>query len=593
MLKRPPKAAFLVLTFAFTTACEVDDDSGTSAGASVGGAESVAPDPNGGPDEASGGRPGRGEQAVGGAPSGGSAWSDESGSPAADAGFAGPVGGEPSAAAGGGAPPPSTNIGFSGSQDFGSFRRQVEAGSVPSPDTYDEQGFFAEHHTPLPPADCGERVCAHAMLGTLGNLLTGENCTILQIGLNSPIVADPDNRPPLNLSVVVDVSGSMSAEGRLDFVRLGLEQMVNALSDTDEIALVTYSNEARVLFPMAPVRGNRNTLDTLISGLQPDGSTNLYDGLEKGYREAFEHYDSGRQNRVILLSDGEPTAGNTDVDAILDMSGRYNGDGVGITSVGLGSGFNYTLMKGIADQGDGNFYFVENADAVQEVFTEEISYFTVPVAFDLEVRVRGGADFAYRRAFGATRWTDDADQGGGGLELPSVFLAHRVSHADQTPGGGRRGGGSALLIELMPKEGAAERDIADVATVEFRFREPGTNRVVERIVPVRLAFPRAVVEARGHFDNPIVMKSFVMLNIYTTFDMAVSLVHGDRAPDAALALLRRVIAAVRDYLDGQEAPDQDIESDLALLVALADLVAQAGSPEPAPESIPEDPWPCD
>lgn len=592
MLKRPPKSALLVLTLALTTACEVDDGADSKA-SGPGENASTQPDAGEGPgpvrdewdewdDEANGfggSSGGEWEAPAGGEPSalGGSP------SPGSDAGVA----------AGGDAPPPSTNIGFSGSQDFGSFRRQVEAGSVPSPDTYDEQGFFAEHHTPLPPADCGERVCAHAMLGTMGNLLTGENCTILQIGLNSPIVADPNNRPPLNLSVVVDVSGSMSAEGRLNFVRLGLEQMVNALSDTDEIALVTYSDEARVLFPMAPVRGNRNTLDALISGLQPDGSTNLYDGLEQGYLEAFENYDSGRQNRVILLSDGEPTAGNTDVDAILDMSGRYNGDGVGITSVGLGSGFNYALMKGIADQGDGNFYFVENANAVQEVFTEEISYFTVPVAFDLEVRVRGGADFEYRRAFGATRWADHEDGQGGGLALPSVFLAHRVSHADQTPGGGRRGGGSALLVELMPKPGAAERDITDVATVEFRFREPGTNRIVERIVPVRLAFPRAVVEARGHFENPIVMKSFVMLNIYTALDLAVSLVHRERALDPAIGLLRRVSAAVRDYLDGLEEVDEDIASDLELLDALAALVAGLGAPEPPPEAIPDDPWPHD
>jgi hypothetical protein len=84
-----------------------------------------------------------------------------------------------------------------------------------------------------------------------------------------------------------------------------------------------------------------------------------------------------------------------------------------------------------------------------------------------------------------------------------------------------------------------------------------------------------------------------VLNIYTTLDLAVSLVHRERALDPAIGLLRRVSAAVRDYLDGLEEVDEDIASDLELLDALAALVAGLGAPEPPPEAIPDDPWPHD
>jgi Ca-activated chloride channel family protein len=435
------------------------------------------------------------------------------------------------------------------------------------------------------------------MLGVMGNLMNGNNCTMLQLGLNSPIVASPDQRPPLTVAVVVDVSGSMNAEGKIQFVRQGLGQLVNALNDDDRVALITYSDAARVAFPMADVRGRRNDLQRIVGNLQADGGTNLYDGLERGYQEVFDHYDSGRQNRVIFLSDGEPTIGNTDPETIMGMSRGYNSDGVGITSIGLGTSFNYALMRGIAEQGDGNFYFLEDAGAVEEVFTQEIAYFTVPVAFDLHLEVTAGSDYRILRAQGSSFW--EATPEGGRLEVPSVFLAHRVSHDDQTPSGGRRGGGSALLLELMPRVDAPddrETPLARVAHVDVSFREPGTNEIVRDTVDVTYPDAPWILRPEGFFDNAIVTKSFVMLNIFVTLQMACDLFHVDRDPAGAFQLLRRVIAAARDYEDSANdgAGDEDIRADIELMERLAQVIVNnSRQPEPEPEEMPEDPWPAD
>jgi Ca-activated chloride channel family protein len=276
---------------------------------------------------------------------------------------------------------PNTNIALGGSQDFGFFRAQLDDGTVPALGSFDAAGFFAEHHTQLPPPDCGNRVCLQAMLGVMSNLLNGNNCTMLQLGLNSPIAADASNRPPLTLAVVVDTSGSMADENKLDFVVEGLDLLIDGLGDEDQFALVTYESNAGVEVPMAGVGGNRVVIRRAIEALGASGSTNLYDGLELGYREVFANYDSARQNRVILLSDGNPTAGITGESEILRMSRNYNSEGVGLTAIGLGTDFNVELMRDLALQADGNYYFLENAGAVSEVFDEELSYFTVPVAF--------------------------------------------------------------------------------------------------------------------------------------------------------------------------------------------------------------------
>jgi Ca-activated chloride channel family protein len=485
-----------------------------------------------------------------------------------------------------------TNVSLGGAQDFGYYRSQLAAGIIPALGDYDAAGFFAEHHTALPEPDCGERVCLQAMLGVLGNLMNGQNCTMLQLGLNSPIAADASERPPLNLAVVVDVSGSMNTGGKIDFVREGLGLLVDGLRDTDQVAIVTYSDGAEVLFPLQEVSLQRAQLRTIVQGLVADGSTNLYGGLELGYQELVSGYDSGRQNRMILLSDGVPTAGITGVESIMDMSRGYNSDGMGLTTVGLGTDFNGVLMRGLAEQGDGNTYFLENAGAVSEVFTEELSYFTVPVAFDLTLELTTGEHYELRRAHGSSFWKDTS--AGGTLEVPSVFLAHRESDEDVTDAGGRRGGGSALMIELAP---AAEEidgvDDAVVANVEVSFREPGTNELVTDAI--ELHFPGApwATPARGFFDSPdlsIIQKSFVMLNIYVAFEETSRLFYGNQGAEA-LELLEHVIDGVEDF--NAEVQDVDIEYDLEMLHDLRDLVAAQGIVLPTDFVEQQDPWPAD
>jgi Ca-activated chloride channel family protein len=484
-----------------------------------------------------------------------------------------------------------SNVNLGGAQDFGYFRRLLDSNIVPDPDVIDEAGFFAEHHTPLPEPSCGERVCVQAMLGVMGNLINGSNCSMLQIGLNSPIVANPDLRPPLSLSVVVDTSGSMEAAGKMDFVIQGLRRMVNELSDADRIALVRYSSDAEVLVPMGDVGRRRNELQSAIEGLRADGSTNLWGGLELGYGESLGAFDSGRQNRVLLLSDGQPTAGITDTAEILRRSRAYNSDGIGITSIGLGTDFNLELMRGLAEQGDGNFYFVEDAGAVEEVFTEELSYFTVPIAYDLELDVRAGRDFEFRSSHGSSFF--EAEAWGGHLSIPSVFIAHRDSHEDMTEEGGRRGGGSALLVELMPNPSSTS-DESEVATVDVSYRVPGEDRIATDSIAVRYPYPASTLLDRGFFDDDIVTKSFVMLNILVGIEESCTRFHlGDG--DGAVAMLRRLIAAARDYEDSANGGmgDADIRSDIELMQQLADVEIANGALDPPNPPIPEDPWPRD
>jgi Ca-activated chloride channel family protein len=277
----------------------------------------------------------------------------------------------------------------------------------------------------------------------------------------------------------------------------------------------------------------------------------------------------------------------------LALSKAFNSDGIGITSIGLGTSFNIELMRGLAEQADGNFYFVEDAAAVEEVFGQELEYFTMPVAFDLSLKVRAGRDFGLLRSYGSRFFETNAENGS--LEVPSVFLAHRQAHDDVTPDGGRRGGGSALLVELMPKATQEpEPASSEVAIVDLEFREPGTNRIVSDSVRVELPGSAWFLPEGGFFQNTIVEKSFVMLNVFVTLESATALARAGQGEDA-IAVLRRVIAAAADYEDGahEGAGDADVESDIALMEQLIDVIRATGAPEPGQVEIPENPWPRD
>jgi Ca-activated chloride channel homolog len=493
-------------------------------------------------------------------------------------------------------PTGNTNVSLGGAQDFGYFRRLLTSNRVPETKDFDAAGFFAEHHTKLPPPSCGRRVCLQSMMAVMSNLSNGSSCTMLQLGLNSNLVADPNMRPPLNLAISVDVSGSMNTGGKIDFVRSGLEQLVDGMRDIDKLALVTYSDSARLVYPMAEVGLRRAELRTMIRSLVANGGTALHDGLKLAFEEGLKNKDGARQNRVLLLSDGQPTIGITNTDAILAMSKGYNSEGVGLTTIGVGTDFNPVLMRGLSQQADGNFYFLENAAAVNEVFADELSYFTVPVVYDLKLELTAGAQYNFGRAYGSSFWKDNGLLGGR-IEVPSVFLAHRKSHADQTPQGGRRGGGSALLVELMPKrsmDDGSGLQKADVAAVKVSFRDPTTNLMVTDEVLVDYPHAPWTIPERGFFqsaDVPVVQKSFVMMNIYTAIEDASRNFHiGDRR--MILANLKRLREAVVDY--NEEIADQDIVADIALLDDLMRVLRANGVTDPAEAPPPRpNPWPAD
>lgn len=463
------------------------------------------------------------------------------------------------------------NIGVGGGQDFAAFRNALDNDLIPSPDSLDATGFFAEHYNALPYPSCDGRFCLHAMLSVSPDLARGGTWTLLQLGMNSSIDPASVEKPPLNLVVVIDRSGSMAAEDKLSFVQQGVSLLIDELKTEDTLTVIAFDSQVQTLFgPMRMGDADRAELKRKVNALYPGGSTNIYDALKRGYDAALVGADEQHQSRVIFLTDGLPTTGITDAAAIQTMSAGYNERYLGLTTIGVGLDAGLRLLRALSEQGAGNFYFIEKPEAAREVFTQELAFFVAPIAYDVDLSFDAGAPYAVAALHGTSLWRKTLT--GGSVHVPSVFLVSRTSTdpGDPSTGGGRRGGGSAIIAELKPN-GIEALAGHEVARAKLRYRLPGSQIFSSQEVPVTYGDRPGVCGEAGSFSHIEIQKNTWILGFYIAFrDATAMAARGDRL--GARRLLETFQARVEPRLEG--VTDEDLQDDLVILAKYIALLSR-------------------
>ncbi|MDX1904799.1 MAG: VWA domain-containing protein [Thermonemataceae bacterium] len=195
-------------------------------------------------------------------------------------------------------------------------------------------------------------------------------------------------RTPLNVSVVIDQSGSMEEEGKLDFAIKAAEMAIDNLSSQDYLSLVTYESGVRVLHTSQKV-DNKENLKAIVRRLRPEGSTFLSGGMRKGYSQVKSTFQSQFINRVLLFSDGLANQGVTDSDALQKIaSDYYQEEKIALSTFGLGLGFNEDLMTNLAEYGHGNYYYIDKAQKIPDIFRQEMKGLLSVVAQKAKLRIQ-------------------------------------------------------------------------------------------------------------------------------------------------------------------------------------------------------------
>ena len=263
-------------------------------------------------------------------------------------------------------------------------RRYLRDGHLPPSEAVRVEEFvntFDYNYTP--PSD--ETFAIH-IEGAPSKFGEGKRLQLLRIGIQGYIVPDRD-RKDAKLTFVIDVSGSMNRENRLELVKKTLTLLVDQLRPTDEIGIVIYGSTARVVLPHTR-NVNREHILAAIHSLSPGGATNAEEGLRLGYQLALQNFGPDYINRVILCSDGVANVGQTGPDAILTEIGNYVKDGILLTTVGFGMGnYNDILMEQLANKGNGSYAYVDTLKEAERVFVENLTGTLQVIAKDAKVQV--------------------------------------------------------------------------------------------------------------------------------------------------------------------------------------------------------------
>ena len=346
--------------------------------------------------------------------------------------------------------------------DTGSYtimRRYVTDGNLPPEDAVRVEEFvnYFDQDYAYPPA--GQAFAIHTDSAPFPFAET-ERYRMLRVGIQGYAVP-PEERKDVSLTFVIDVSGSMDRENRLELVKRSLELLVEQLRSTDSVSIVVYGSESRVVLEPTSGAETRAILEA-IHALRPEGATNAEAGLRLAYKQAIQAFKPGQINRVILCSDGVANVGNTGAESIWEAIKGYASEGVTLTTIGFGMGnYNDVLMEQLADNGDGFYAYVDTLREAERLFVENLTSTLQAIAREAKVQVDLNPEVVarYRLIGFENRAIADEDFRDDTVDAGEIGAGHNVT----------------ALYEVKLHPDAAGR----IATVYLRWEDPDTREVTE------------------------------------------------------------------------------------------------------------------
>jgi Ca-activated chloride channel homolog len=260
--------------------------------------------------------------------------------------------------------------------------------------------------------------------------------------------APGDERPPATVQVVLDRSGSMEDGDRLGAARSALKALVDRLDPRDAFGLVVFDDEVDVVVPAGPV-ADKPAIRAAIDAVWARGSTNLSAGLLRGLQEARRVRGAGGAT-VLLISDGMANAGVTDPERLEAVAAGAHGAGVVTSTVGIGLGYDETLLAAVARGGQGNHVFAEEADAAGAAVAGEVDGLLAKAVQAASLLVRPTSDVQTVTLFN---------------DLPS----HGVEGGVMVELGDLWAGEQRRLLLGLGVPAMAALGLAQVATLELRY----------------------------------------------------------------------------------------------------------------------------
>ncbi len=350
-----------------------------------------------------------------------------------------------------------------------------------------------------------------------------------------------DVRPPLNLTLLVDVSGSMSGPDRLPLAINSLKMLIDELGAQDKVSIVVYAGAAGAV--LEPTSGaDKGKILAALDRLSAGGSTAGGEGLRLAYSLAKQNFNKEGVNRVILLSDGDFNVGISNPEQLEDFVSRERESGVYLSILGFGGGnYNDAMMQKLAQSGNGMAAYIDNLNEGRKVLNDDLSGSMFSIANDVKIQVEfNPAKVAEYRLIGyETRILNQEDFNNDKVDAGEIGAGTSVTAIYEiTPVGSK-----ATLVDpsrYQPAPTPVAGATSELAFLKVRYKLPGedTSKLITRPVtsadqisdiaraPESTRFATAVA-AYGSMlrGDPYVTKTF-------TWDSVIALANGAKGEDA-------------------------------------------------------------
>ena len=289
---------------------------------------------------------------------------------------------------------------------------------------------------------------------------------IVRVGVQGKKIAF-DQRKPVHLTFLVDTSGSMQSRDKIGMLKDTLIMLTEELEDGDTVAIATYAGSTSIVLEPTPM-SQKKKITTALARLEAGGSTAMSSGIDLAYQLADATYVNGDVNRVIVCSDGDANVGRTSHTDISKQIRGYADKGITLTTVGFGNG-NYkdTMMERLANDGDGNYFYIDSMDESRRVFSDKLTGTLEVIAKDVKLQVEWdpSAVYAYRLIGYENRDVADKDFRNDKVDAGEIGAGHQVT----------------ALYEVALADGAT----GALGTVRVRNKAPGPDSpAVERTYTV-------------------------------------------------------------------------------------------------------------
>ena len=319
----------------------------------------------------------------------------------------------------------------------------------------------------------------------------GPGRELLRIGIQGYDIPKTERRP-LNLTLLVDVSGSMNDANKLPLAVKALRLLVEEMNETDRIAIVVYAGAAGAV--LEPTSGaEKGRILAALESLRAGGSTAGGEGLRLAYSLARQSFRKDGVNRVMLMTDGDFNVGLSNPERLEDFVSRERESGVYLSVIGFGEGnYNDALMQTLAQSGNGVAAYIDTLNEARKVFSDDLSGSMFPIAEDLKIQVdfNPAAVSEYRLIGYETRMLNREDFNNDRVDAGDIGAGHSVTAIyELTPTGSK-----ARLIDpsryASPPKPTGPR-ASEVAYIKLRYKPPGsdTSQLIERPVTLSDAVP--------------------------------------------------------------------------------------------------------